>query len=157
MIEDFYYGGSDVCLWMWMVVIGVVVIGSFLVVGVGLLMFIDMIYFNGWNLIVLIFGGVLFGYGMVMFGNCGYGVLVCLGGGDLRLFVIVLVMGLVVYVILLGFFVEFRVFLFFFIVDGYGGLVGILSVVSGLFFVVIGVVIGVILIGLGLLWVNLID
>lgn len=156
-IEDFYYGGSDARLRMWMVAIGVAVIGSFLAVGTGSLTLTDTIYLNGWNPIASILGGALFGYGMAMSGNCGYGALARLGGGDLRSFVIVLVMGLAAYATLSGPFAELRVFLFPPIVDGYGGLAGILSAASGLSPAVIGVVIGAILIGLGLSRANPID
>ncbi len=49
-----------------------------------------------------IFGGLLFGYGMSLAGTCGFGALARLGGGDLRSFVIVLVMGIAGYVMLSG-------------------------------------------------------
>jgi uncharacterized membrane protein YedE/YeeE len=48
------------------------------------------------------FGGLLFGLGMAFSGNCGFGALARLGGGDLRSFVIVLVMGVSAYVTLGG-------------------------------------------------------
>ncbi|NIA69719.1 YeeE/YedE family protein [Pelagibius litoralis] len=44
-----------------------------------------------------IVGGLLFGFGMAMVGTCGYGTLVRLGGGDLRAFVVFLVLGLTAY------------------------------------------------------------
>ena len=47
-----------------------------------------------WNPLYSIIGGVMFGYGMALSGNCGYGALARLGGGDLRSFVIVLVAGI---------------------------------------------------------------
>jgi len=55
-----------------------------------------------WNPLASIVGGLLFGYGMALSGNCGFGALARLGGGDLRSFVIVLVMGLAAYVALGG-------------------------------------------------------
>ena len=44
----------------------------------------------------------MFGYGMALAGNCGFGALARLGGGDLRSFVIVLVMGVAAYATLSG-------------------------------------------------------
>jgi hypothetical protein len=40
-----------------------------------------------------IVGGLMFGYGMAQAGNCGYGVLARLGGGDIRALMIAIVMG----------------------------------------------------------------
>lgn len=44
-----------------------------------------------------IVGGFLFGIGMALIGTCGFGTLVRLGGGDLRAFVTLLVMGMTAY------------------------------------------------------------
>lgn len=44
-----------------------------------------------------ILGGLMFGFGMAMVGTCGYGVLVRLGGGDLKALVGVIVLGLSAY------------------------------------------------------------
>ena len=54
-------------------------------------------------------GGLLFGYGMSLAGNCGFGALARFGGGDLRSFVIVLVMGISAYFMLSGPFATARV------------------------------------------------
>jgi hypothetical protein len=55
-----------------------------------------------WMPLASIFGGLTFGYGMALAGNCGYGSIARLGGGDLRAFVIVLVMGVSAYFVLSG-------------------------------------------------------
>ena len=44
-----------------------------------------------------IIGGLMFGFGMAMVGTCGYGVLVRMGGGDMKAVVSFLVMGLTAY------------------------------------------------------------
>ncbi len=44
-----------------------------------------------------ILGGLLFGIGMAQVGTCGFGILVRIGGGDLKAFVAFLVMGLTAY------------------------------------------------------------
>ena len=54
----------------------------------------------------------MFGYGMALSGNCGYGALARLGGGDLRAFVIILVMGLSAYFVMSGPLATTRVWLF---------------------------------------------
>ncbi|MCI4664017.1 MAG: YeeE/YedE family protein [Neomegalonema sp.] len=53
---------------------------------------------RAWNPLASIVGGLLFGYGMAIAGNCGYGALARLGGGDLRAFVLVIVIGLSAYI-----------------------------------------------------------
>ena len=145
-IEDYFYGGTDTRLRMWMVAIGIAVTGSFVAVGAGYLTLADTIYLSGWNPFAAVVGGALFGYGMAMSGNCGYGALARLGGGDLRSFVIVLVMGLAAYATMSGPLAALRMFVFPPLLDGYGGLAGVMGAASGLSPVVIGIVIGLCLI-----------
>ncbi|KPP83717.1 MAG: sulfur transporter SoxT [Rhodobacteraceae bacterium HLUCCA08] len=102
-IEDWLYGDNATRLRMWAVAIGVAVIGSF---GAGALGWADIgqsFYLTlAWNPLASILGGLVFGYGMAIAGNCGYGALARLGGGDLRSFVIVVVMGIAAYVTISG-------------------------------------------------------
>src|SRR6476659_5079410 len=51
---------------------------------------------------VMFFGGLLFGYGMVMSNGCGSRALVLLGKGNLRSFVVVIVLGIVAQMTLKG-------------------------------------------------------
>jgi len=112
-IEDFYYGGSTVRLRMWGVALGLAIIGSFCLMQFDLLDPSQTLYLSqAWVPAASIFGGLLFGYGMALSGNCGYGALARLGGGDLRAFVIVLVMGLTAYGTLNGPMAGLRVKLF---------------------------------------------
>ena len=102
-IEDWLYGHDDTRMRMWAVAIGVAVIGSFALVGLGAFDAGQSAYLaQAWNPLASIVGGLLFGYGMAIAGNCGYGALARLGGGDLRSFVIVLVMGLSALITLSG-------------------------------------------------------
>ena len=102
-IEDLLYGGSDVRLRMWALAIGTATIGSFALIGAGLLTSADTYYLSiRWMPMASIVGGLMFGYGMALAGNCGYGCIARLGGGDLRAFVIVLVMGVSAYFVLSG-------------------------------------------------------
>ncbi|PIE14462.1 MAG: YeeE/YedE family protein [Rhodobacterales bacterium] len=102
-IEDLLYGGSDVRMRMWGLAIGVAVTGSFSLMALGLLEPAGSYYLSiRWMPVASIFGGLVFGYGMSLAGNCGYGAIARLGGGDFRAFVIVLVMGVSAYVVLSG-------------------------------------------------------
>ncbi|UYO44103.1 YeeE/YedE family protein [Rhodopseudomonas palustris] len=60
-------------------------------------------------LISIAIGSVLFGIGMAFVGTCGFGSLVRLGGGDLRSFVVILVLGGAAYATLRGMFSGFRI------------------------------------------------
>ena len=57
-------------------------------------------------------GGLIFGYGMALAGNCGFGALSRLAGGDLRSLLIVIVMGISAYMALNGPLAHLRIALF---------------------------------------------
>ncbi len=102
-IEDLFYGESSLRLRMWGIAIGVSVIGTFGLSALGLLDLGGTLYLTReWNPLASALGGLVFGYGMALAGNCGYGALARVGGGDLRSFMIVVVMGLSAYVALGG-------------------------------------------------------
>lgn len=102
-IEDYLYGNNDKRLKMWILAIGTAVVGSFGLMAIGLFDPANSFYLSQqWSPLASIVGGGLFGYGMAMAGNCGYGAVARLGGGDLRSFVIVLVMGISAYAALSG-------------------------------------------------------
>ena len=112
-IEDVLYAGSSLRMRMWGVAIGVAMAGSFALVAFDLLDLSETVYLRlAWNPFASIIGGLLFGYGMALSGNCGYGALARLGGGDLRAFVIVAVMGVSAYVIISGPLAWLRVLIF---------------------------------------------
>lgn len=112
-IEDTLYGGDDRRLRMWGIAIGVAIIGTHLAISTGWMDGAETAYLDRvWNPVGTIVGGLMFGYGMALSGNCGYGALARLGGGDLRSFVIVLVMGLSAYFVMSGPLAHARVWLF---------------------------------------------
>ncbi|MEL6169711.1 MAG: YeeE/YedE family protein [Pseudomonadota bacterium] len=112
-IEDVLYSSDDRRLRMWGLAIGSAVIGTHLAMAAGILEGADTAYLDRvWNPIATILGGLLFGYGMALSGNCGYGALARLGGGDLRSLMIVLVMGLSAYVVMSGPLAHLRVAVF---------------------------------------------
>jgi uncharacterized membrane protein YedE/YeeE len=102
-IEDYLYQHSDTRLRMWGLAIGVAGLAAFAAAGLGLFDIAANIYWiTPWSPFASILGGLMFGYGMSLAGNCGFGALARLGGGDLRSFVIVLVMGIAAYVMMSG-------------------------------------------------------
>lgn len=102
-IEDVLYGDSDTRLRMWGIAIGIAVIGTFVLMAIGWLEAERTIYLAfAFSPFASIIGGLMFGYGMALAGNCGYGALARLGGGDLRSFLIVLVMGLAAFATISG-------------------------------------------------------
>jgi uncharacterized membrane protein YedE/YeeE len=94
MIEDVHYGHDYGRMWMWLTALGTAMILNF---GADALGVIDLSatlqLSNRYSLLGAILGGLLFGYGMAQAGNCGYGVLARLGGGDIRALMIAIVMG----------------------------------------------------------------
>lgn len=112
-IEDYLYGASDHRLRMWGVAIGTAMVLSFGLMQAGILNAPETPYLRqGWNPLGHVLGGLLFGYGMALAGNCGFGALARLGGGDLRAFVIVVVMGIATYVTMSGPLAHIRVWAF---------------------------------------------
>ena len=112
-IEYLLYSTDDRSIRMWCVAIGTAIIGAHLALGAQLCADIDTAYLSQvWNPLGTIIGGLLFGFGMALSGNCGYGALARLGGGDLRSFLIVIVMGLSAYFVMSGPLAHVRVALF---------------------------------------------
>lgn len=112
-IEDVLYSSDDRRMRMWGLAIGTAVIATNAIAALGLLELSETAYLDRvWNPVATILGGLIFGYGMALSGNCGYGALARLGGGDLRSFVIVLVMGLSAYFVMSGPLAHARVWLF---------------------------------------------
>ena len=111
-IEDVLYQGNSIRLRMWLLAIGIAGLGSFGLAGSGLLQLDQSIYHQvAWAPLAGAAGGLAFGYGMALAGNCGFGALARFGGGDLRSFVIVLVMGISAYFILSGPLAQLRLML----------------------------------------------
>ena len=112
-IEDYLYSSDDRRLRMWAVAIGISIITTQFAMSSGNFDPAQSAYLDRvWNPIATVIGGLMFGYGMSLSGNCGYGALARLGGGDIRSFLIVIVMGLSAYFVMLGPLAETRVWLF---------------------------------------------
>ena len=112
-IEDALYSSDDRRLRMWAIAVGTAIIGAHVAMTTGYLDGAETVYLDlVWNPLATVVGGLLFGYGMAMSGNCGYGALARLGGGDMRSLIIVIVMGLSAYVVMSGPLAHARVWLF---------------------------------------------
>ena len=112
-IEDALYGGSLFRARMWGVALGGSIVLTFAAELAGLVDLSDTFNLaSSWSPVAVVAGGLLFGYGMAMAGNCGFGALARAGGGDLRSLVIVIVMGLSAYAVLSGPFASLRVAIF---------------------------------------------
>jgi len=95
---------------MWVLAIGVAMIGFNLMVGLGWIEARNTIYAAP-RMVWLsnIVGGLLFGVGMVLSSGCGFKTLVRIGGGNLKSIVVFLVLGLSAYATLRGLFGVWRV------------------------------------------------
>jgi hypothetical protein len=101
-IEDASYGGNDNRLRMWGIALGVAILGTHLLMSAGLLNPADIFYLTRWSIVGAVAGGLLFGVGMALAGNCGFGALARIGGGDFRSGVVVVTMGITAYATISG-------------------------------------------------------
>lgn len=108
-IEDKLYGEDDTRFRMWGIALGTALILVYGLSAFGMFDPNDSVYFRApFSPVAAVLGGLTFGYGMALSGNCGFGALARLGGGDLRSFVIVLVLGITSLVALTGPIAGFR-------------------------------------------------
>ena len=112
-IESALYGDDQRKLRLWGIVLAVAILGTQFGAQAGLINLSATFYHSlQWNPLASILGGLVFGYGMALAGNCGFGALVRFGGGDLRSLVVVVVMGVFGFVALSGPLAPLRSFLF---------------------------------------------
>ncbi|MCO8145307.1 YeeE/YedE family protein [Rhodovulum tesquicola] len=102
-VESAVYGEDQRRLRMWGVVLGTGIAATFLLAGTGRIdLSLTPYHSIAWNPLASILGGGLFGYGMALAGNCGFGALARFGGGDLRSLVVVVVISITGFVTLSG-------------------------------------------------------
>ncbi|WP_374644271.1 YeeE/YedE family protein [Tabrizicola sp.] len=112
-LESAVYGRDQRRLRLWGVVLAVAVLATQFGAMAGVIDLGGTFYHAiQWNALGSIVGGLVFGYGMAMAGNCGFGALVRFGGGDLRSLVVVVVMGIFGFIALSGPLAPLRVTLF---------------------------------------------
>lgn len=97
-LEDYVLAGNTTRLRSWVFAIAVAMIGVQLLWWTDTAAIGETFYlaerFNPFGLFI---GGLMFGIGMAMVGNCAFGMLIRLGGGDLRALFVFMVMGLAAY------------------------------------------------------------
>ncbi|TCP42454.1 YeeE/YedE family protein [Rhodovulum marinum] len=102
-IESAVYGDDQRRLRTWGVVLGTGIAATYLLAATGQIDLAKTPYHAiAWNPLASILGGGLFGYGMALAGNCGFGALARFGGGDLRSLVVVVVISIFGFVTLSG-------------------------------------------------------
>ena len=102
-IEDALYGDDYSRLRMWALALAVAVTGMFTLEAFGQVDYSQSIYYAlKWNPIASIVGGLMFGWGMALAGNCGFGALSRMAGGDMRSFVVAVVMAISAYMAIGG-------------------------------------------------------
>ncbi|MBL3572711.1 YeeE/YedE family protein [Rhodovulum sulfidophilum] len=102
-LETAIWGADQRRIRMWGVSLGVAIAATALLTAVGQIDTGATIYHQiRWNPAASVLGGLAFGYGMALAGNCGFGALARFGGGDLRSLVIVVVISIFGFVTLSG-------------------------------------------------------
>jgi uncharacterized protein len=112
-LETAIWGGDQRRLRLWGIALGVAIAGTWVGVALGQIDLSSTLFHAiAFNPAAAVVGGLLFGYGMALAGNCGFGALVRFGGGDLRSLVVLIVMGIFGYMALSGPLAPLRVALF---------------------------------------------
>uniref|UniRef100_Q478G4 YeeE/YedE n=1 Tax=Dechloromonas aromatica (strain RCB) TaxID=159087 RepID=Q478G4_DECAR len=95
---------------MWLLAIGVAILGAGALHGAGLIDLGKSIYRTpNFTWLSYLVGGACFGIGMVLASGCGGKTLIRIGGGNLKSLVVFMVLGLVAYMTMRGIFGVFRV------------------------------------------------
>ncbi|MEP6608597.1 MAG: YeeE/YedE family protein [Burkholderiaceae bacterium] len=102
-VSDAVTFGDWTRLRQWMLAIAIAILGTNVLAAAGVIDTADSFYTSRRFIpMSYIFGGTLFGFGMVLAGGCGSRSLTRTGGGSLKSLVVLLVLGLVAYVTLRG-------------------------------------------------------
>ncbi len=102
-IEDAAYGDDLSRLRMVMLAAATAILATTLIAAAGIFDPAQTLYARlDWSPVAAVFGGLMFGVGMALVGTCGFGAVARVGGGDLRSFLMVIVIGLAAYATLNG-------------------------------------------------------
>ncbi|MCV6598291.1 MAG: YeeE/YedE family protein [Mangrovicoccus sp.] len=102
-IESAVYGGDQRQLRMWGLALGLAIGLCGALIAMGQIDLMETRYHRvAWNPAASICGGLLFGYGMALAGNCGYGALARVSGGDLRALAVTVCIAITGYMTLNG-------------------------------------------------------
>ena len=100
-VADIVSFGDWTRMRQWLLAMGVAIIGTGSLAAAGLIDTANAIYTTPrFTLASYVFGGLLFGVGMVLGGGCGSKTLVRVGGGNLKSLVVLLVIGVTAFITL---------------------------------------------------------
>ena len=109
-VADIVTFGDWTRMRQWLLAIAVAILGTNLLAATGVIDTVDSFYTSPRFLpLAYVFGGLLFGFGMVLTGGCASKSLVRAGGGSLKSLVVLVVLGIVAYISLRGLLAVFRV------------------------------------------------
>lgn len=109
-VADIVHSGSWDRMRMWLLAIGVAILGAAALHAAGLIDLDKSVYrVAPFTWLSSLVGGFVFGVGMVLASGCGSKTLVRLGGGSLKALVVFIVLGLTAYMTMRGIFAVFRV------------------------------------------------
>lgn len=112
-IEDALYGGTRERLLMWPLALGVAIAATFTLAALDQAAIETSVYLRfEVSIAASVIGGLMFGIGMAIAGNCGFGALVRVGGGDFRSAMIVVAIGITAYMTAVGPLSQLRLWLF---------------------------------------------
>lgn len=109
-VSDAVTFGDWTRLRQWLLAIAVAIFGTNALAAAGVIDTADSFYTSARFVpVAYVVGGTLFGFGMVLAGGCGSRSLTRAGGGSLKSFVVLLVLGIVAYITLRGMLAVLRV------------------------------------------------
>lgn len=112
-LESAIYGGDQRRLRLWGIVLATAIATTQGLAFAGLIDLGATHYHRvSWSYAGVVFGGLVFGYGMALAGNCGFGALARVGGGDIRALMVAVTMGIAGFFVLAGPAAPLRVALF---------------------------------------------
>ncbi|MCR9073921.1 MAG: YeeE/YedE family protein [Alphaproteobacteria bacterium] len=112
-IEDALYGGTRDRLLMWPLALGVAIATTFALAALDQAAIESSLYLRfEVSIAASVVGGLMFGIGMAIAGNCGFGALARVGGGDFRSAMIVVAIGITAYMTAIGPLSQLRLWLF---------------------------------------------
>ncbi len=108
-MEECYYGSERSRLRMWLLAVGTAIALTQLLDLAGIIDLARSFHLSGrihW--FSAVFGGLLFGFGMALVGTCAFGMLVRLGGGDMRALISIIAVGITGFMTMSGIFARWR-------------------------------------------------
>lgn len=112
-LESAVWGGDQRRLRLWGIVLATAIATTQGLALAGLIDITASQYHRiSWSLGGSLAGGLIFGYGMALAGNCGFGALARAGGGDIRALIVAVVMGISGFFVLSGPAAPLRLWLF---------------------------------------------